>query len=245
MSTTEIEIVNRRGWDPDDDEQERLRHRHVVRERIARAQLAAMRSNELRAELRKIDVKLDSLASDHEANAQEIQSELRAVEERLIAALAERKPTPEADETRRKELLRQLSEANAKLQSDLEGVQKLRPALEAEIRKLSRDSVAATENDLANPRVARRDLYIRWQAAREAAGCIGRGMNALRKAQFELQDQLATREKQRGKWESDAAEMDYLRLRLDVLEAAVTEASNHHGILTQKAAEAHQAILDE
>jgi hypothetical protein len=135
---------------------------------------------------------------EHQAFCQPRQKELVEVEQRLAGCMADRRPIDPADEARRVELAREITEANERLEVETTLVAKLKRPIAAEVQRLRGRSgeVQVLRRRLTIPPLANPELVLaqfaaemreRWNAAsrREAEEKIELARSGLAMAQAE------------------------------------------------------------
>ena len=113
-------------------EQIRLGNRQAIRAKLASADLAEKRLNEINAIIATINNRKEAAAAFHSTATAEIQAELRAIEHAQIAAIVAHESLDESQDARRKELITSLQAANEELQSTIEREDRLLANLEPE-----------------------------------------------------------------------------------------------------------------
>jgi hypothetical protein len=160
-----------------DSERDRMERRQAVRDRIARRELLKQKLAMVEQRLADFDREADAAAEAHRVATEPLQAELKRIEDRLAAAMANRRPIDQAAEERRRELIGQIEAQNVALADACERIKRLKRAPLDERYKLSERvaSESTLERDLTapplvNPKLAIenfvRDQTLQWANAR-------------------------------------------------------------------------------
>jgi hypothetical protein len=160
-------------------ENERTIKRTEIKRRIAAAQLAESRRIEIVEAIDVVNATKEQLAAEHIGHCSPIQSELSTIEKQQIASIVARETTDEALESRRKELLTKLREANADLEEKIGHRDRLLSALEIDrIAAAKMCNVSLLENELVHS--ARPETLARMIAMGNVRDRLERTRDALR-----------------------------------------------------------------
>lgn len=113
-----------------------LPQRQALRRKIAERDAMYARANVLRERLTELDAEADQAADAHKETCEPIQVELQQLEESIIEAAADRRPIPDAVESRRRELLDIVQVANEQLAQVVDSVKLTRIPIQREINRL-------------------------------------------------------------------------------------------------------------
>jgi hypothetical protein len=147
------------------NESERLAARRRQKIHVAELQLSHKRLEELRADVRGLDAHADAAAAEHQIATSEIQAELAAAEEAIVAALADQKPVPTELEATRTNCIARLREANEKLATSIAAIEKLRLQNQSDQNALAGDTsrLLVAQWELAKPPLASPELLLKRQ----------------------------------------------------------------------------------
>lgn len=144
-----------------DIDSDRLRQRAAIRRELGAVEVVELKVRELTAAIEASDRRRESSADEHGRTCRPIQERLQAIEAEMTTAFAAGKQVSKAIETERKDLLRQLAEANETLERECTIQKQLVIPLRKERENLQ-VSVAGQktilQNKLASPPLGRRDL---------------------------------------------------------------------------------------
>jgi hypothetical protein len=247
--TPEIQIINRRGHDPQAEESDRLEKRRAIKARRARLFLAWTRQAELDKARRQIDVELDRLASDNEQRLEGVQGALGVLEKRMIADISQGRPTNPEDEQQRKQLLAEIDSANVQLQRDLKAVRERIPIVEKALYEIMHEAAQyqASERDLADRHAANPRLFREHLLAKNQADWASRRVAALSEQLEEFGDRVA----ECREWQRDQPGNDYSRdiarwqLLASDVEFCQSDAQAQLNEARREAERLRQAIIDE
>jgi len=133
----------------------RLVRRRNIRIRLAEKDLLSSRIREIENVIRSLDAELDTATNCHQRKTAPIQNEISEVEHEHAELLADRLAVPASLESRRRELLNSLREANNELETAADDHKNRVAVLQKEIREVKRKQAteygSLTEHTLKHP----------------------------------------------------------------------------------------------
>lgn len=225
-----------------DAEDERQRKRQALRLQIAAMQLKLDRAALLQAEIRTIDDRLDAAADLHTSTTAPLQAELEELEKRAIQRIAARVPANPTEDSRRREIIGEIGEANRQLEEVTQREQALRRPLEQQVHALTiaAASIQPLTSKLSQPPLACPRLLIdahicqqRIQAATTRIATAQRASKVIRHNVTEIQARRM------------AGDLAAQRGRLERWEAEEKAATQEQADALALAAKISQAMIDE
>lgn len=117
-------------------EQWRLSQRESLKRKIAKADVARAKIEELNAIVAGVDSDDERATEEHQAACQPIQEALSELDDKHVSQIMVGKSLSDADAKRRRELLRELHEENTKLEDSIEANKRSRGKIQSQIGKL-------------------------------------------------------------------------------------------------------------
>lgn len=158
----------------------RVARRRELREQLAAIDLIRVRLAEIEALLHACDIRVDEATAQHQRVTEPLQAERAEIEQSIVKAMAAKNEIRPQWQSRRKEILRGIEQANRTLEAAIESEREPRKRLQAEFDELRMKTTnyGAIENDLLRePAAEPKDLLtlfannsaVRWASERYAA----------------------------------------------------------------------------